>query len=66
MAQLKDELAGAMRSIRKLGPVREDDFTLNDIDTFASFASSIFGAINTGGWAIALLSLVWACLEWPI
>lgn len=58
MAQLKDELSGAMRSIRKLKPTQEDDFSLNDIDSFSEFMSNIFGYINQGGWAIALLSLI--------
>ena len=58
MEQLKDELAGAMRSVRKLKPTQENDFSLNDIDAFSSFASNIFGNINKGGWAIAALSLV--------
>lgn len=58
MEQLRDELTGAMRSIRKLKPTQEDDFALNDIDAFSSFASEIFGGINKGGWAIAILSLV--------
>ena len=58
MAQLRDELSGAMRSIRKLKPTQEDDFALNDIDAFSSFASEIFGGINMGGWFIAILSLV--------
>jgi len=58
MEQLRDELTGAMRSIRKLKPTQEDDFALNDIDAFSSFASDIFGGINKGGWAIATLSLV--------
>jgi putative ABC transport system permease protein len=58
MEQLRDELSGAMRSVRKLKPTQEDDFALNDIDAFSSFASEIFGGINKGGWAIAILSLV--------
>jgi putative ABC transport system permease protein len=58
MEQLRDELTGAMRSIRKLKPTQEDDFALNDIDAFSSFASEIFGGINMGGWFIAILSLV--------
>ncbi|MBC7849566.1 MAG: ABC transporter permease [Chitinophagaceae bacterium] len=58
MAQLKDELEGAMRSIRKLRPTEESDFSLNDIDSFSEFASNIFGNINKGGWAIAALSLI--------
>ncbi len=58
MAQLRDELEGAMRSIRKIKPTQENDFSLNDIDAFSEFASSIFDGINKGGWAIAALSLV--------
>lgn len=58
VVQLLDELKGAMRSIRKLKPVQEDDFSLNSIDSFAEFMDNIFKYINQGGWAIALLSLV--------
>ena len=58
MAQLKDELEGAMRSIRKIRPTQENDFSLNDIDAFSEFASNLFGGINKGGWAIAALSLI--------
>ena len=58
MEQLRDELTGAMRSVRKLKPTQEDDFALNDIDAFSSFASEIFGGINKGGWSIAILSLI--------
>lgn len=58
MAQLKDELTGAMRSIRKLKPTEDDNFSLNDIDSFSEFMSNIFGYVNKGGWAIAVLSLI--------
>jgi putative ABC transport system permease protein len=55
---LKDELTGAMRSIHKLSPSQEDDYSLNDIESFAKFMDSIFANINIGGWAIAALSLI--------
>jgi putative ABC transport system permease protein len=55
---LKDELQGAMRSIHKLSPSQEDDYSLNDIESFSKFMDSIFSNINIGGWAIALLSLI--------
>ena len=58
MAALKDELTGAMRSLRKLKPTADDDFSLNDIDSFSTFIKGIFGNINKGGWAIAALSLI--------
>ncbi|RYG03735.1 MAG: FtsX-like permease family protein, partial [Chitinophagaceae bacterium] len=57
-ALLMDELEGAMRSLHKLKPTQEDDFALNDVNTFTGFADTIFGNINKGGWAIAALSLV--------
>jgi len=55
---LKDELKGAMRSIRKLSPTQEDNFALNDIDSFSRMLEPIFSGMNIGGWAIAALSLV--------
>lgn len=58
MAELKDELTAAMRSIRKLKPTQADDFSLNDIDSFSDFMDDIFGYVNKGGWAIAVLSLI--------
>ena len=55
---LKDELTGAIRSIRKLSPTQEDDYALNDIESFSKFLDTIFTNINIGGWAIAALSLI--------
>lgn len=55
---LKDELTGAMRSIRKLSPTEEDNFSLNDIDSFTKFIEPVFRGLNLGGWVIAVLSLV--------
>jgi putative ABC transport system permease protein len=55
---LKDELSGTMRSIRKLSPMQEDNFSLNDINDFSDAMSQAFVSINVGGWAIAALSLI--------
>jgi len=55
---LADELEGIMRSIRKLSPTQDDNFTLNKISTASERVSSIFSSINLGGWAIGILSLV--------
>ncbi|MBN9351909.1 MAG: ABC transporter permease [Chitinophagaceae bacterium] len=57
-AALSDELEGIMRSIRKLKPTEEDNFTLNQISALSSQVSGIFSSINMGGWAIGILSLV--------
>jgi putative ABC transport system permease protein len=58
VTEMRDELTGAMRSIRRLKPTENNNFTLNDIDSFSNFASGIFSGINQGGWAIAALSLI--------
>jgi len=58
MALLRDDITGAMRSIRKLRPTEKDDFSLMDVDSFGSFMSGIFSGINLGGMSIAALSLV--------
>jgi putative ABC transport system permease protein len=55
---LKDELKGVMRSIRKLSPLKEDNFSLNDVSTFSEAVRSLFVSINLGGWAIGALSLI--------
>jgi putative ABC transport system permease protein len=55
---LKDDLTGAMRSIRKLSPTQENNFALNDINDFSDAMSEAFVSINIGGWAIAALSLI--------
>ena len=55
---LKDELTGTMRALHKLSPTKEADFALNDVNDLTEEVSSAFGAVNVGGWAIALLSLV--------
>jgi len=56
--ELKDELDGAMRSIRKLTPTQEENYALNDIESFSKFMHDIFGNISLGGWAITALSLI--------
>jgi putative ABC transport system permease protein len=58
MELLLDELTGAMRSLRKLKPSQEDNFSLNDIESFSKFISELSGNVNKGGWAIAALSLI--------
>ena len=54
----KDELKGVMRSIRKLSPKTDDNFSLNDVSGFSDQVSSVFVSVNIGGWAIGALSLI--------
>ena len=55
---LANDLEGVMRSIRKLSPKEEDNFSLNQISGASDKVSSVFSSINIGGWAIGILSLV--------
>jgi len=55
---LKDDLRGVMRSVHKLSPTQDDDFSLNDINDFSDIMSQAFVSVNIGGWAIAALSLI--------
>jgi putative ABC transport system permease protein len=58
MAMLRDDVQGAMRSIRRISPAQTDNFSLNDIESFGKFMDSLFSGVNTGGWFIAGLSLI--------
>lgn len=55
---LIEDLRGSMRGIRKLNPMEEDNFALNDINDFSDMMSQAFVSVNVGGWAIATLSLI--------
>lgn len=58
VAEMKDELRGVMRAIRRLRPTVEDDFSLNEITSASDDLNSIFGAINLGGGFIAIFALI--------
>jgi putative ABC transport system permease protein len=58
MKLLRDDVQGAMRSIRKINPSQADNFSMNDIESFGEFMASIFSGVNMGGWFIAGLSLI--------
>jgi putative ABC transport system permease protein len=54
--ELKGELRGVMRSIRRLNPRQDDNFSLNDITSGAGQLNSIFAGMTIGGLAITILS----------
>lgn len=55
---LRDELKGVVRGLRKLGPMEDDNFTLNAVSDFSKAVSGFFSSVNLGGWFIGLLSLI--------
>ncbi len=57
-AEVKDELTGVMRSIRKLKPSAEDDFAINETDILTKGFESIFSVMSIAGWIIGGFSLL--------
>ncbi|MFN5333690.1 MAG: ABC transporter permease [Bacteroidota bacterium] len=55
---LKNELRGVMRSVRRLSPKQEDNFSLNDVNSGSAQLTSIFGGLTVGGIAITILSFI--------
>lgn len=55
---LKDELKGIMRGVRKLRPTEDDNFALNDVTASSKNMESFFGSVNLGGFIIGGFSLV--------
>jgi putative ABC transport system permease protein len=55
---LKNELRGVMRSVRRLSPKVEDNFALNDVSSGSAQINSIFSGMTIGGIAITILSFI--------
>jgi putative ABC transport system permease protein len=56
--ELKDELTGIMRSVRRLKPSAEDNFAINEMSQLTKGFESVFGVIGTIGWIIGGFSLI--------
>ena len=56
--ELRYELAGIMRSIRRLNPKMPDNFALNEISLISSQLDSLFSVINLAGWIIGGFSIL--------
>lgn len=55
--ELKAEMRGAMRGIRRIRPTEDDDFALNEASLLSSGLDELFGIINMVGTVIGLLSI---------
>ncbi|MBL7745373.1 MAG: ABC transporter permease [Chitinophagaceae bacterium] len=56
--ELKDDLMGTMRSIHRLSPTKDADFSLNDVNDFSDAISEAFVGLNIGGAVIGGISLI--------
>ena len=55
---VESELEGLMRSIRRIQPGQEDNFSLNRATLISNQLDQIFGVLNTAGWIIGGFSLL--------
>ena len=56
--ELMDEIKGNMRSIHRLNPKADDDFSLNDISLIAAGLDAIFSVIGGAGTFIGIFSIL--------
>ncbi len=57
-SELMDELRGNMRSIRRLRPMEEDNFALNETKLLSTQISGLFNALSMAGWIIGGFSIL--------
>ncbi len=56
--QLKDELTGTMRAIRRLKPSADDNFALNEISLLSQGFDGLFSILSIAGWIIGGFSIL--------
>ena len=56
--EMKDELRGIMRGVRRLSPKESDDFALNETSMFASSLDQLFNVLGLAGWIIGGFSIL--------
>lgn len=56
--ELRDELTGVMRSVRKLKPGAEDDFAINETSVISQGFDNLFKIVSIVGWIIGGFSLL--------
>lgn len=58
LVELKDELIGVLRRVRKVRPSLPNDFAVNQLSQVTERLDMLFGQINIIGWVIAGFSLI--------
>lgn len=56
--EMKDELVGALRSVRSLKPREEDNFALNTLSVLSKLFDSVFTVLNMAGFFIGIFALL--------
>ena len=55
---LKGEITGIIRANRKLSPMTDNNFAINEISMLSQVLDSVFGVINIAGLAIGIFALI--------
>lgn len=58
VADMKDELTGTMRSIRRLQPGEAANFSANEVSLLSAPLETMFGVVGTAGWVIGAFSIL--------
>jgi len=56
--EMRDEITGIMRSVRKLKPKAEDSFAINETSILSQGFDQVFGVISIVGWVVGGFSLL--------
>lgn len=56
--ELRDEVVGELRRLRRVRPEAKDDFSVNQLSQIAKSMDALFGTVNFIGVVIGLLSLI--------
>jgi putative ABC transport system permease protein len=60
---LRDEITQQYRQIRRVRPLEEDDFSINQVDMISSLLDEIFGQVEVGGWFIGIFAILVGCFS---
>ncbi|MBL0099994.1 MAG: ABC transporter permease [Saprospiraceae bacterium] len=58
MSELKGEIAGIIRAVRRQKPLEIDNFSLNELSMLAQVLDSVFKVINIAGFIIGIFALI--------
>jgi putative ABC transport system permease protein len=58
MDEFKGELTGVLRASRRLKPLEDDNFAINELSMLSQVLDSVFGVINIAGFFIGIFALI--------
>jgi putative ABC transport system permease protein len=58
LADLRDEVTGVLRAHRKLRPIEEDNFAINELSMFTNLLRPVFGMMNVVGFVIGIFAMI--------